>query len=232
MLTSPADLDEVRDHMALHDWLLKHIRLLCKFANMTCRIGRDDSLYIVTGCIKSDCWALAAYKKHMKPPDHILRLERDDDEDQDSLYSWTERGQYAEARCSKVFPGGLKNQSLFLRGFKLGLSQEFYATLTPDSNTPRSDDSWGSFDSSGYQGGNAHQDHGPSDDSRGGNGGRKDGGGQGYSRTDSPNEAYELPEGVKIETFSEHHAKVCLVLTHLPSPADRVPRSLTTQARR
>ncbi|KAJ3530498.1 hypothetical protein NMY22_g8545 [Coprinellus aureogranulatus] len=168
VLTSPADLEEIRDQAALHDWLLKHIRLICKFANLKCRIGRDDSLYIVTGCIKSDSWALAAYKKSMEPPDHTIRLERDDMDDPHSLYSWTERGQHVEARSSKILPGGLKSQSLFLRGFKLSLSPDFYATLAEipvlnsrpsstrsnshDSRVPDNRDAFGNQQGEGGQG--------------------------------------------------------------------------------
>ncbi|KAJ3503000.1 hypothetical protein NMY22_g18399 [Coprinellus aureogranulatus] len=196
VLTSPADLEEIRDQAALHDWLLKHIRLICKFANLKCRIGRDDSLYIVTGCIKSDSWALAAYKKSMEPPDHTIRLERDDMDDPHSLYSWTERGQHVEARSSKILPGGLKSQSLFLRGFKLSLSPDFYATLAeiPVLNSRPSS-----------TGSNSHDSRVP--DNRGASGNQQGEGGQGQA-------------GGSGQQFGGHQAGVVPTTTARTSPDD------------
>ncbi|TEB36720.1 hypothetical protein FA13DRAFT_1080271 [Coprinellus micaceus] len=99
-------------------------------------IGPGESLYIVTGCIKSESWALAAYKGPMVPPNDTLRLVQvnEDMEADGTWYAWTERGT-SEARSSEPSEHGLKNQSLFLRGFKLTFSPRFYASLRGDGDS-------------------------------------------------------------------------------------------------
>ncbi|KAJ3532348.1 hypothetical protein NMY22_g7774 [Coprinellus aureogranulatus] len=106
-LTSPADLEK-------------------------CRIGRGESLYVITGCIKSNSWALAAYKDAMTHPNDTLSLVRMGDEGVATLsfYAWTKRGT-SEARCSEVTRRDTMNQSIFLRGFKLSFSSKFHANMQP-----------------------------------------------------------------------------------------------------
>ncbi|KAJ3511672.1 hypothetical protein NMY22_g15576 [Coprinellus aureogranulatus] len=144
-LTSLADLEEVRDRMALRDWLLEHGRLISKYANSKCRIGRGESLYVITGCIKSNSWALAAYKDAMTHPNDTLSLVRMGDEGVATLpfYAWTKRGT-SEARRSEVTQHGTMNQTIFLRGFKLSFSSKFHANMQPSHDPhpgpPRPDD--------------------------------------------------------------------------------------------
>ncbi|KAJ2927970.1 hypothetical protein H1R20_g9139, partial [Candolleomyces eurysporus] len=75
--TSSADLEELVDPVALQDFIFQHAGLIYQRANSIQRVADQDSLYIVTGCIKSDSWAIAAYSDIAEGPLNALRLERD-----------------------------------------------------------------------------------------------------------------------------------------------------------
>lgn len=85
----------------------------------------NESLSIVTGCIKSESWALAAYRDAMMPPHNTLQLVPISDyaTGNDLVYVWTKRGT-SETRAGDGTPGE-KNQCLFVRGFRLNFSREF-----------------------------------------------------------------------------------------------------------
>jgi hypothetical protein len=134
------------DSVSLRDFLLQNAGLLYQRANAIRRIPQDP-LYIVSGCIKSDSWAVAAYPDLMDAPDDVLKLSRrvvsDEDAPQASVYDWTDRGT-AEARFgsnsgNKTAEYKGKDQCLFLRGFKLAFSQRFYARWSTTEKTKRGD---------------------------------------------------------------------------------------------
>jgi hypothetical protein len=131
--TSSADLEELVHPVALRDFLVQHAGIIYQHANDVRRVADEDSLYIVSGCIKSDSWALAAYRDPAQAPHDVLKLVRKvtgNRADQIPTYMWTHRGT-AEARSdSTSTPMTLeryqrKDQCLFLRGFKLCLSKDF-----------------------------------------------------------------------------------------------------------
>ncbi|KAF5342011.1 hypothetical protein D9611_001239 [Ephemerocybe angulata] len=129
--TSSAELEEVVDCMALRDTIIQNNALFYQYANGIRTIGDEEALYILTGCIKSESWALAAYREPMSPPHDLLRLIKGIDSpghgsshSSPSQYTWTNRGTSA-ARLGGSEVAGIKDQSLFLRGFKLDFSQKF-----------------------------------------------------------------------------------------------------------
>ncbi|KAF6751708.1 hypothetical protein DFP72DRAFT_1135563, partial [Ephemerocybe angulata] len=132
-ITSAADLEEVKDHAALREYIIEHAETIYKYANSVRRLGQEESLYIVTGCIKSDAWAAAAYSGYMIPPHDVLCLVQFGSSSPPS-YAWTERGS-SEARCDESGEPGLKNQSLFLRGFKLSFSRNFRSRMAASARS-------------------------------------------------------------------------------------------------
>ncbi|KAF6759379.1 hypothetical protein DFP72DRAFT_133984 [Ephemerocybe angulata] len=132
-LTSRALLERLSDKAALADNICANAELLYTHADNRRRIGSEESLYIITGCIKSCSWGVAAFQDRMVPPNNTLRLvkrrpapgdEREATSPLDS-YLWTHRGT-SEARFgSTETPASQPDQCLFLQGFKLNFSSAF-----------------------------------------------------------------------------------------------------------
>jgi hypothetical protein len=120
-----ADLEELVHPIALRDFLVQHAGAVYEHAraHSTRPLGDEESLYIVSGCIRSDTWALAAFNSQAEPSNNVLRLEKNRAGNVPA-YIWTQRGT-AEARSgSTSVPESSerhrrKDQCLFLRGFKL-----------------------------------------------------------------------------------------------------------------
>jgi hypothetical protein len=136
--TTPADLEEVVNTEPLRDFLVDHAGVIYQHANSLWQLADEDCLYLVSGCIKSDSWALAAYKHLAPPPNDLLTLSRREmdvgDPHQVPIYDWIKRGtaearfgSNSAARESGAYKG--KDQCLFLQGFKLALSPKFRARL-------------------------------------------------------------------------------------------------------
>ena len=131
-LTSSADLDELENHIDLRDFIINNAMQLYRHANGIRRLDHTESLYFVSGCIKSDSWAIAAFNEPVDSPNDVLRLiqsgttptPKDSKEAEPHLkYTWTSRAT-AEARTGfnanrgkETYRG--KNQCLFLRGYKM-----------------------------------------------------------------------------------------------------------------
>ncbi|RXW15666.1 hypothetical protein EST38_g10183 [Candolleomyces aberdarensis] len=133
--TTSADVEELDDTIVLRDFLIQHAGVVYQHATSLRRLAEEDSLYIVSGCIKSDGWGLAAYQGAMSGEG--LKLSKRSVGDGDSkgvrMYEWTDRGT-AEARfgLNSTTEAGQykgKNHSLFLRGFKLAFSPTFRARM-------------------------------------------------------------------------------------------------------
>ncbi|KAJ3520890.1 hypothetical protein NMY22_g12543 [Coprinellus aureogranulatus] len=121
-VTSPAKLEELADHTRLKDHIFQHADLIYRHADKAYRLADDEPLYIITGCIKSESWALAAFNDSATlPGDTITLMKMGHHYDQ---YAWTDRGT-AEAYVGRTNSSGMKNQNLFLRGFKLAFSRQF-----------------------------------------------------------------------------------------------------------
>lgn len=202
-LTSSADLEETADVNALRQCIVRHARLFYKHANNIRGIGPEESLYIITGCIKSDSWAIAAYRRPMTHPHDTLRLVRIFDNTSttncEAKYRWTSRGT-SEAR---TWDRGSKRHSLFLRGYKLSFSPaarvEMNRSTRPSRTTPDSDDKG--------LGGNHPSTSGDRNDERGHDSehGVPEGSGSGVSGSDG------RPPGGKSSTSQAHNLEeMCL----------------------
>ncbi|RXW20158.1 hypothetical protein EST38_g5689 [Candolleomyces aberdarensis] len=148
-LTSSADLEEFRSHVELRDFIIDNAASLYRYANSIQRLDYHESLYIVTGCIKSDSWALAAYNDLPDPQNDVLKLIRTEASGSASpAYVWTDRGT-AEARSGSTQNGGThKDQCLFLQGFKVAFSAAFRSRMKANlSNLDNSCDGEGASDS-------------------------------------------------------------------------------------
>ncbi|RXW17707.1 hypothetical protein EST38_g8147 [Candolleomyces aberdarensis] len=133
--TTSADVEELNDTIALRDFLIQHAGVVYQRATSLRRLAEEESLYIISGSIKSDGWGLAAYQGATSGEGLILskRHVGDGDPKGVQMYEWTDRGT-AEARFglnSTIEAGQYegKNQSLFLRGFKLAFSPTFRARM-------------------------------------------------------------------------------------------------------
>ncbi|KAJ2937009.1 hypothetical protein H1R20_g115, partial [Candolleomyces eurysporus] len=162
-LTSSADLEELESHVELRDFIVDHAVHLYQYANGIRKLDEEESLYIITGCIKSDSWAIAAYNDPADPPNNVLRLVRTGSLSSNPVYRWTDRGT-AEARYgpgpTRNSGAQLKNQCLFLQGFKIAFSAAFRSrtrgTSLSSSSSGSADPNPGEDPSSGptEQGGN------------------------------------------------------------------------------
>jgi hypothetical protein len=135
--TSSADLEELVHPIPLRDFLVQNAGIIYQHANSVRRVADEDSLYIISGCIKSDSWALAAYKNPAPATDDVLKLVRKTTENQilqTPQFFWTHRGT-AEAHSgfTSIPPTSerhqRKDQCLFLRGFKMVFSPDFRSRL-------------------------------------------------------------------------------------------------------
>jgi hypothetical protein len=114
---------------SLHKHILQHAELLYRHALALQNLPNNEGLYVVTGCIKSDSWAIAGFSDPMTPPEDTLRLQRrrpgvSTDSAAASQYVWTEKGT-ADGYCGSSEVEGSNDQCLFLKGYKLGFSQPF-----------------------------------------------------------------------------------------------------------
>lgn len=159
-LTASADLEEVDGYAQLRQHICQHAELIYRHADRVRTIGEEETLYIITGSIKSNSYALAAYQEAMCEPNNVLKLvkqqgpsDTDPTGNATQHYTWTRRGT-AQARMGASQHPGVKDQSLFLRGFKLDFSASFrariknetFAAERRESNDPRRQAGGGSDD--------------------------------------------------------------------------------------
>lgn len=128
-LTSAPEDVELEESETLREYIFGHAELLYHHANATRRGSPDNGLYIITGCLRSENWAMAAFITPMEHPDDTLILVKPPPRDEKptsymEYYTWTHMGS-SQARSNGSGEIGLLDQSLFLRGFKLDFSQEF-----------------------------------------------------------------------------------------------------------
>lgn len=142
--TSSAELEELENYNELREAIIQHPELIYAHANAIRRMAGDEPLYIITGCIKSDSWAIAAFREAMPAPHDAMSLQNmTRDSDPRSKYIWTKRST-SEAYFGLSEEEGVKDQTLFLRGFKLDFSQAFRTRMKrlprmPNSGSPGSE---------------------------------------------------------------------------------------------
>jgi hypothetical protein len=210
--TTSADLEELDDTEPLRDFLIQHAGIVYQHANSIRRIADEDSLYIVSGCIKSDSWALAAYKDPAEAPDDLLTLSRRKSDGKDLVYDWIDRGT-AEARfgsnsAARVSGACLgKDQCLFLQGFKLALSQDFRAQLKA-VRTPARDSQHDGIDDASQNAPSNSTDERTA--GHGSSGGVRSGGGDPGASGKMKDSDAPLPDEFKVEDFPVlSRAQVC-----------------------
>ncbi|KAH6867457.1 hypothetical protein BKA70DRAFT_1360606 [Coprinopsis sp. MPI-PUGE-AT-0042] len=141
-LTSSGDLESLtrKSRNQLREYLRNHGTQLMRNLGGKDYLEPSQSLYVVTGTIKSDSWAIAVHKSPMREPyDQMVltRIEGNSGVDFPT-HEWTCWGS-ADARCgasSSIDEGGgrVKDQCLFLRGFLLTMSPDVEQHSTTDDN--------------------------------------------------------------------------------------------------
>ncbi|KAJ3526790.1 hypothetical protein NMY22_g10030 [Coprinellus aureogranulatus] len=139
-LTSSANEEECERMIELERYIIQHAKAIYKHANGIRPIGQNDSLYIITGCTKSDTWAMAVYGE-CEPGRSTLQLipERRgvNGDGNPSRYRWaTQNVGSSRLRCSvRDSDVKAKNQTLFLQGFKLAFAPRFRSRMEEDDGS-------------------------------------------------------------------------------------------------
>ncbi|KAF8977176.1 hypothetical protein BDQ17DRAFT_154536 [Cyathus striatus] len=132
-----SDIDMVNE-WHWKQYIMKHALHWYRYARDNC--GRDldrHSLYFITGCMKSKTWGIATFNTSMRNRNSELVIGKSGDIYKPS-YVWKRSGG-ASCRSSPYPDAGLdsenemqdniNNQCLFLRGFKIALSEEMWNNL-------------------------------------------------------------------------------------------------------
>lgn len=126
--TSAAESEELTSHNVLRNTLIQSAGLLYMHAKSLCEMDNGESLYIVTGAIKCESWALAAFREPLLH--YPLRLDNKPAPGRRcgrvAPSSWARQRQWSyEARVGISETAHVMDQSLYLRGYKMAFSQEF-----------------------------------------------------------------------------------------------------------
>ncbi|KAJ3527936.1 hypothetical protein NMY22_g9598 [Coprinellus aureogranulatus] len=129
-MTSPGKLEELSgsDKTTLRKFISQHAGLIYDYANGIHAIDEGESLYIITGCIKSENWGLAAFREtpvfrepavppHDIPSPRLVKLPGVPGESnpQDPIYDWRSPGTFY-SYVGQSQGDGSEDQCLFLRG--------------------------------------------------------------------------------------------------------------------
>lgn len=137
-LTSSADLIEMDHNDCLRDFLVEFAEIIYQHSRRS-RGGTvlRESIYVITGCVVSESCGIAAYNCAMTSPNNVLSLENrliSGEPEPYRMWTWTSTGT-SMARFHGASSNGaatqtprVKDQTLFLRGFKLDFSSDFFAS--------------------------------------------------------------------------------------------------------
>ncbi|TEB33867.1 hypothetical protein FA13DRAFT_115783 [Coprinellus micaceus] len=134
ILVSVSSADEERsdDIKGMGEYIRQHAEAIYRHAFSIRPIGKQESLYIVTGCIKSDSWATAVYRQGMDA-NHgatlLLVPAVEASSGHPPQYEWTMQGS-SRARAGWSDREGVKDQCLFLQGFKVAFSPSFRSRVS------------------------------------------------------------------------------------------------------
>ncbi|KAJ3513309.1 hypothetical protein NMY22_g15079 [Coprinellus aureogranulatus] len=130
VMNCPAQSVELDDPRALEQYLESNAKTVFRRASKKVRVGEKLPLFIITGAVRTDAWAIAAYQQGdldgQSPTGKTLRLELfpgNEGQTRTPSYRWVESG-CAETSCG-TSDEGIKDQAVFLRGFKLQFSPQF-----------------------------------------------------------------------------------------------------------
>ncbi|KAH6890781.1 hypothetical protein BKA70DRAFT_866685 [Coprinopsis sp. MPI-PUGE-AT-0042] len=147
VLTSSGDLETLTPASGnqLGEYLRSHGAELILCLQQKHHLLPGQSLYVVTGTIKSDSWAIAVHTSPMREPYDQMVLSRREGTlgPPFPTHEWTRLGN-ADARCegSKVIGGDdrrIKDQCLFLRGFLLSPSLDLGQQTSTSGNSSGGD---------------------------------------------------------------------------------------------
>jgi hypothetical protein len=137
----------------MQQYIVQHAHAIYRHAKNW--LGENESLYVITGCVKSESWAIAAYNRQMDRGHNILRLAPGTNAD--SEHQWTAQGSACSAHSGRSDQQGVRDQSLFLQGFKIALS----ARLRSQVEGPDMGDHGPSQSDPENGGGDSHHPPGP-----------------------------------------------------------------------
>ncbi|KAH6890782.1 hypothetical protein BKA70DRAFT_1327363 [Coprinopsis sp. MPI-PUGE-AT-0042] len=141
-LTSSGDLESLtpKSRNQLREYLCNHGTQLVKQLRRRHYLEPNQSLYVVTGTIKSDSWAIAVHTSPMREPyDQMVLTKREGNPGADlPTHEWSSWGS-ADARCGASDAidedgGRARDQCLFLRGFLLTPSADLERQSTLDTD--------------------------------------------------------------------------------------------------
>ncbi|TEB28164.1 hypothetical protein FA13DRAFT_815290 [Coprinellus micaceus] len=143
-MPTPVDMEKADSPVEIGKYIRTHADAIFRHANAIQPLGDDESIYIATSCVKSGSWAMAAYKDKMAIEHNTLQLVSIDpglnsEGSRVSQYSWTQRG-LAQTQWGRSDEGHMKDQALFLRGFKLAVSEEFRLRMENGDDDDDDDD--------------------------------------------------------------------------------------------
>ncbi|TEB25863.1 hypothetical protein FA13DRAFT_1777263 [Coprinellus micaceus] len=125
--TSSAELEELVDDTDLREWLIHNYEFLYECASQ--RRRGIETLYLITASIKSDTWALGAFQEINPGGNNEMRLTAVPSRQGElQRYEWSCTAA-ARARVGSSGQAGLKNQTLFVRGFKIRFSEAFQGRM-------------------------------------------------------------------------------------------------------
>ncbi|TEB32263.1 hypothetical protein FA13DRAFT_293333 [Coprinellus micaceus] len=143
------------EHLMLYQHLSRHAEVIYRHASRLQHVPEEEEgLYAVSGCMKSDSWALAGFIDPMVPPEDVLTLIKPHHSHSgtsptgaDRRYVWTNKGM-ADGFSGASREKSLQTHCLFVQGFKLGFSQSFRSRVRNSQPSDTSDSGSGPHDTS------------------------------------------------------------------------------------
>ncbi|KAJ3536708.1 hypothetical protein NMY22_g5914 [Coprinellus aureogranulatus] len=149
--TSAAEVQELEDYRELRTWIAQHPELIFEHANSP-NVG---PIYAITSVTNADSWALAAFRENVGSGQRMTLRNLTGDGDAMPSYDWVRTWRCSEGR---VGSSNRRDQTLFVRGFKLDFSAGFRSRMeSGPSSSPGTSSDRGFFgpDHSKFSGGRA-----------------------------------------------------------------------------
>ncbi|KAF8997765.1 hypothetical protein BDQ17DRAFT_845341 [Cyathus striatus] len=133
-----ASEEDLRTEWDLKEFISKNALKWYRYAR-SCGLELDrHSLYLVTGCMKSKTWGIATFGNAVRERDSILLIGKSSNII-GTPYMWKQSGEATTFRIGPTLDPGIttgneppadtENQCLFLRGFKIALSNELWNSV-------------------------------------------------------------------------------------------------------
>ncbi|KAJ3536897.1 hypothetical protein NMY22_g5833 [Coprinellus aureogranulatus] len=126
--TSAAEVQELEDYRELRTWIAQHPELIFEHANSP-NIG---PIYAITSVTNADSWALAAFRENVGSGQRMTLRNLTGDGDATPSYDWVRTWRCSEGR---VGSSNRRDQTLFVRGFKLDFSAGFRSRMEGGSSS-------------------------------------------------------------------------------------------------